>query len=876
MQKFHERDDARRILAWTETGVVFNQLIHELQKERGLSSGLITSRGERFGDRLIAQRQLTDRAIVQLSATIKNISTANLLSTPVEKLLPDPGQFSALRSTISELRLSRDAAVDRYTEHIDRLFEQLLDGMSIGRVGWIYRQQMAFVFFLQAKEMAGQERALITAMLAATDFSPMRMTAFERIRSTEDARLEKFLQLSEKSVQASYRKMISETDVNEANRIRRLVVAIGSSQRLPSMTLPSPETWFGLSSQRIEAMNGFEELLSRELLTSARILEQNAHQDLLVNAMTVLISFVLAIILIMQILQGKASVEKNLDLAAAVFTNSTESIVITDAQSNIVEVNLGFTRITGYTREEVIGQHARMLKSGRHEPEYYEKMWAQLRQNGTWEGEIWNRRKNGSVYPALLSIVAVKNAKGVAEHFIAMTIDLAKHKETEAMLDQLRTFDPLTGLPNRDAWMSALDLAINSAASNRRSFAIVEIGLDRFKLINDSISHVVGDQVLVDIANRLKLCLNRHDMLARLGGDRLSLMMPDVTDAQTAGERCDELLAAFAKPVSIGEHVLHLSASIGVAFYPVDGSDSQTLRKNVESAMYGAKDEGRGSYRFYSAEMNALGAQMLMLESMLRGALEKNELTVFYQPQIIAADGRLAGVEALLRWKSPELGMVSPIQFIPIAEETGLIVPIGEWVLRESCRQAKLWHDTLGIDLPVAVNISARQFNNRNLAALVKEVLESTGLPSRLLELEITEGVLINDPAECNVILNSFRALGVRIALDDFGTGFSSLAYLKNFPINCLKIDRAFVKDLPESKDDKAISCAVIALGKNLGMHVLAEGVETQAQADFLAAEGCDIFQGFFFGKPMPAAELTEKISSGHYRTLGQNPVTQG
>jgi diguanylate cyclase (GGDEF)-like protein/PAS domain S-box-containing protein len=592
--------------------------------------------------------------------------------------------------------------------------------------------------------------------------------------------------------------------------------------------------------------------------------------------MTVLISFVLAIILIMQILQGKASVEKNLDLAAAVFTNSTESIVITDAQSNIVEVNLGFTRITGYTREEVIGQHARMLKSGRHEPEYYEKMWAQLRQNGTWEGEIWNRRKNGSVYPALLSIVAVKNAKGVAEHFIAMTIDLAKHKETEAMLDQLRTFDPLTGLPNRDAWMSALDLAINSAASNRRSFAIVEIGLDRFKLINDSISHVVGDQVLVDIANRLKLCLNRHDMLARLGGDRLSLMMPDVTDAQTAGERCDELLAAFAKPVSIGEHVLHLSASIGVAFYPVDGSDSQTLRKNVESAMYGAKDEGRGSYRFYSAEMNALGAQMLMLESMLRGALEKNELTVFYQPQIIAADGRLAGVEALLRWKSPELGMVSPIQFIPIAEETGLIVPIGEWVLRESCRQAKLWHDTLGIDLPVAVNISARQFNNRNLAALVKEVLESTGLPSRLLELEITEGVLINDPAECNVILNSFRALGVRIALDDFGTGFSSLAYLKNFPINCLKIDRAFVKDLPESKDDKAISCAVIALGKNLGMHVLAEGVETQAQADFLAAEGCDIFQGFFFGKPMPAAELTEKISSGHYRTLGQNPVTQG
>ena len=866
MQKFQERDDARLIVGWTETSIVLNQLVHELQKERGLSSGLITSRGERFVDKLTDQREQTNQAIEQLVAAAKNDAAAGVISKAIAQIIPEREKLDNMRAGISELRISRDAAVDRYTEYIDRIFDQLLSAMSTGRVGWIYRQQMAFIFFLQAKEMAGQERALLTAILSANDFSAMRMAAFQRIRSVEEARIEKFLQLSDLPVHEGYQKIISLPSEREANRIRQMVISVGASQRAPQFALPTPEAWFMLSTKKIDEMNRFESVLSKQLLSSAHALEDTAQHELIANALTILVSFILALILLYQIWRSKESVEKNLHLAAAVFKNSVESIVITDANAHIVEVNRAFTQISGYQREEVIGQHTRMLKSGRHNPGFYEKLWEQLLRTGSWEGEIWNRRKDGSIYPALLSIAEVKNQKGKTENFIAMTVDLGKHKETEALLDELRTFDPLTGLPNHNAWISALDLAIADARTNKRSFAILEIGLDRFKLINDSLSHTVGDQVLVEAANRLKICLSRHDTLARPGGDRISILLPDAADAQKASAVCEQLLAAFAQPIKISEHTLHVSGSIGVAFYPGDGDDSKTLRRNVESAMYGAKAEGRGGYRFYSADMNAHGAQMLALERMLRQALEQNELTIVYQPQVLAVDGRLAGVEALLRWNSPELGMISPVQFIPIAEETGLIVPIGEWVIRQSCIQAKAWKDVLGVDLPVAVNLSARQFRNKDLGATVKSILESTPLPSTLLELEITEGLLMNDPAGSKIILEEFRALGVRIALDDFGTGYSSLAYLKNFPIDCLKIDRAFVKDLPENKDDRAISRAIIAMGKNLGMDVLAEGVETQAQAEFLAAEGCHVFQGYFYGKPMSANELSEKIQSGQYR----------
>ncbi len=864
VEKTQERDNARTIRMWTENSVALSRLAHELQRERGMSSGLIASHGSQFAAALQTQHALTDRALERVRDAKRDLPPeAHPQAAGLELILGDLAQLPRLRAAIIDLRISRDAAVDRYNELIAPLFNHLLATMSVGRTGWIYRQQMAFVFFLQAKEMAGQERALLTAMLSSNDFSAARMSAFHRIKAVELARQEKFMQLADEEQRAGYRRILAQPHAGAAERIRRWVIAVGASGEKPVALAFSAAQWFDLSSRKIDALGHFENTLHTRLLHSAQALEARAQAELQVNALAVVVSFLLAAVLLWQVWRGKDFAEKNLHLAAAVFDNSVESILIADTDSNLVEVNRAFTRITGYTREEALGQNPRLFKSGRHDQRFYQAMWAAILKDGSWEGEIWNRRKDGEIYPALLSIVAVKGNKGETTHYIAMIVDLSKHKETEALLEQLRTFDALTGLPNRDAWHSVVDQAVVSAKRNTGGFALLDIGLDRFKVINESLGHASGDKVLVAVAEKIKLALRRHDVAVRAGGDRFAILLPDMTDARDIGTFCERLLAAFAQPVAVEGSPLHLSLSVGVALYPGDGEDTRALLRNAETALYRAKDEGRGGYKFYSAEMNAASARLLALEQMMGEALERGEFRVVYQPQVRAADGRMIGVEALLRWHNPELGMISPVQFIPIAEATGLIVPIGEWVLRESCRQARRWRELFGADVPVAVNLSARQFRSENLLATVQHALNDAILLPSLLELEITEGLLMHDPAGASAILDDLRHMGVKVALDDFGTGYSSLAYLKNFSLDRLKLDRAFVKDLPYDESDKAIARAVIALGHNLGMEVLAEGVETQEQGDFLAAAGCDVFQGYFYGRPLDAGQIEENLRTG-------------
>jgi diguanylate cyclase (GGDEF)-like protein/PAS domain S-box-containing protein len=863
-EKYADRKGARMIHAWTVTSLSINSVVHELQKERGLSSGLISSRGRYFDVVLAQQRKQTDAAIEALYATLaRPAEDAETLAESLRQMLSAFDQLAELRQRVSTLSISRDVAVDRYSALIDALFDPQLVTMSIGRVGWIYRQQMAYIFFLQAKEMAGQERALLTAMLSAEDFSPMRMMAYYRIKAVEAARLEKFLQLADAEVVGGYQDIENQPYVQEAEKIRRRVAAVGASGRVPDSQMPNPGIWFDLSTRRIDAMSEHEKRLGDRLLASASTLERQAHRVLWANGMVVLVSLLLAAGLLIQILRGKAHAEKSLHLAQAVFDNSVESIVIADPNANIIEVNAAFSRITGYARDEVLGRNPRILKSGRHDPAFYAAMWMKIGATGSWEGEIWNRRKNGDIYPALLSIVAVNNEKGELANFIAMTVDLSKYKETEALLEQLRTFDPLTGMPNRDAWHSAVDQAVVNARRSGGRFTVLDIGLDRFKLINESLGHTVGDAVLVAAAENIKHLQRRHDIAARPGGDRFSILLTDLDQTQAIGTFCERILAAFALPVEAQGQLLSVSVSIGVALYPSDGDDTRTLLKNAETALYGAKEEGRACYAFYTKAMNAAGAELLTLERMLRQALANGEFSVVYQPQVRAGTTQLIGVESLLRWKNPVLGNVSPVQFIPIAEATGLIVPIGEWVLRESIRQASRWREALRADIPVAVNLSARQFRREDLMVTVQLALDEHALPAHLLELEITEGLLMSDPAGAAVIMDGLRWMGIKIALDDFGTGYSSLAYLKNFPLDRLKLDRAFVKDLPDNESDKAIARAVIALGRNLGLQTLAEGVETAAQADFLAEAGCDVFQGYFFGKPMSPVDLDAAIESG-------------
>jgi diguanylate cyclase (GGDEF)-like protein/PAS domain S-box-containing protein len=854
---------ARTVYRWAEISAGNSFLLHELQMERGLSSGYIASDGRFFADDLVRQVRMTDRALTAVERTL--LDDKNLRSYVAARhtfALNDLQQIMNLRQRVNGLALSREATVDRYSAMIDMLFD-VMSSTLVTDDGTL-RSQMAFMAFLQAKEMAGQERALLTAILSSRDFGSFsRTAAFHRIRAIEDQAVKRFLQFAEEDAKAGFEAILAQPFVREGDAIRRRVVAAGHSAVATADNLPSAERWFQVSSQKIDAMKDLEEVISRSVKHSAGDLQDHAGVGLTISTLSALASFLLGGMLLSQFRRGRKVAEKDRNLAATVFGNSVEAIAITDAQSSIVDVNRAFTRITGYAREEVLGQHARILKSGENDDGFYAGMWTKLLQSGSWEGEVSNLRKNGETYPALLSIVAVKDTQGETTNYIAMIVDISKRKKAEGQLEQLRTFDSLTGLLSRGAWVSAMERAVANSRASQQKFALLEIGLDRFKLINDSLSHAVGDKVLTEAAERIRKVLRRQDAAARLGGDRFSIVLEDIHSRHNVDAICEKLLAAFVAPIIVDQHALHVSISIGAALHPDDGTDAGTLQRNAEAAMYCTKTECRGGYRFYSAGMNAEGAQLLTLERMLRLALERQEFTLHYQPQVDARDGRLIGVEALLRWNSSELGAISPVQFIPIAEETGLILPIGIWVMRQACRDAQRWRRQLGQDLPVAVNLSARQFRSQELLVTVQTVLDETGLPSHLLELEITEGLLIVDPEGAATVLAGLRDMGIRTALDDFGTGYSSLAYLKTFPLDRLKIDRAFVRGLPDDKNDQAISRAIVALGHSLNMEVLAEGVETPEQGIFLAAAGCQLFQGNFYGEPMSADHLMAHIRCG-------------
>jgi diguanylate cyclase (GGDEF)-like protein/PAS domain S-box-containing protein len=862
-QSLIARERAAQVRVWTGSTVEVSGALHQLQRERGLTSGFLASGGANFHSALQSQRSNTDATLDHALRILaqQGIELADWSLDP--QIIKQA--MAETRVEVSAQHLSRDVAVDRYNQIIERLFALMLSRAD--SAAGLLRPQLAFIAFLQAKEMAGQERALLTAILSSGDFGHFsRVANFHRIRAIESVRIDQFLQLTEPEARAGYQAIEMLSFSAEAESIRRRVVAAGHSGLQPEVRLPNAERWFEVATQRIDAMKSLEDMLSLTIRREAAQQEERANQALWSNGLTVLVSFLIAALLLWQARRGSDFTESSLRLAGKVFSNSVEAIVIADPDSNILEINQAFARITGYSRDEVVGRHIRLLKSGRHDQPFYAAMWKRIERDGSWEGEIWNRRKNGDIYPALLSIVAVRDMRGELTNYIAMTVELSQHKKTEALLEQLRTFDALTGLLSRDAWLSAMDRATANARGTSRRFAVLEIGLDRFKMINDSLSHAVGDQVLVEAAERVRSQLQRHDTAARPSGDRFSILLEDIESAQNAGIICEKLLAAFLLPFNIDGHALHVSASIGVAIYPGDGESPGVLQSNAETAMYRAKEDGRATYHFYSADMNLEGVRLLALETLLRQALAKSEFSLVYQPQVNVADGYLVGVEALLRWNNPELGSVSPIQFIPMAEETGLIVPIGDWVLHTACIQARHWLDAYGVTIPVAVNLAARQFRKQDLLARIQETLDATGLPSSALELEITEGSLISDPAGAVDVLRGLRAMGVRTAIDDFGTGYSSLAYLKTFPLDRLKIDRAFVRDLPDNISDMAIARAVVALGRNLNMEVLAEGVETKAQSDFLAEIGCHVIQGYYYGKPMTPEQLQEKIEDGQLR----------
>jgi diguanylate cyclase (GGDEF)-like protein/PAS domain S-box-containing protein len=549
-------------------------------------------------------------------------------------------------------------------------------------------------------------------------------------------------------------------------------------------------------------------------------------------------------------------------LSATVFDNSSDAIMVSDSHNRIISVNAAFYDITGYTREEVLGHDPKMLSAGCQSHEFYMEMWNSLKECGKWSGEIWNRRKGGEIYPEWLSISTVKNSQDEITHYVAIFSDITERKQAEERVRHLAHYDALTDLPNRTLFQDRLQQALIQAQRENNQVAVMFIDLDRFKVINDTLGHNIGDLLLQAVAQRLTNCIRQGDTVCRQGGDEFVILLPKINHAEDAALVAQKILESVAKPYYLDKHELHISSSIGISFYPNDGVTAEALMKNADVAMYRAKELGRNNYQFYMADMNARSFERLALETSLRRAIEHHELELYYQPLVESGNGKVIGMEALARWNHPDLGLVHPAQFIPLAEETGMIIAIGEWVLRSACTQAQAWHKEGYAPLRVSVNLSARQFRQVDFVGSVRKILFETNFDPRYLELEVTESMLMHNIEENIATLNELKSMGISIAVDDFGTGYSSLNYLKRLPIDTLKIDRSFVGDVTANHDDAAIVDAIISLAQSLTLRVIAEGVESLEQQAFLEAHSCDEMQGYLFSHPLPAAQFIELLKN--------------
>lgn len=544
--------------------------------------------------------------------------------------------------------------------------------------------------------------------------------------------------------------------------------------------------------------------------------------------------------------------QERLNLAANVIASSNEAILITDASAKIVDVNEAFSRVTGFSKDEVMGENPRFMNSGWHDKKFWEDVWKIVAAESHWRGEIWDRRKNGEIYPKILSISSIFNEKGEVTNYIGIFSDITREKLTEQRLERLAHYDPLTGLPNRVLFRDRLKQAISTARRSGAKVAILFLDLDGFKMINDTLGHPAGDQLLVAVGRRLSESMLKSDTVARLGGDEFTLMMVEFEDIPEVSRLAQKVLGICRRPFSVSGRKVFITASIGLALYPNDGTDVDRLLQHADTAMYSAKRRGKNRFQYFSQDMNAKAVQRLNLETALREALNQDEFQVYYQPRVDIASDTLVGCEALVRWKHPHLGMVPPNEFIPVAEAAGMIEKIGEWVLIQACRQIKDWISETNKGLVVSVNLSSHQIRGQETVDRIGGILKEIGLPSSCLELEVTESALMRDIEEGVRTLTSLRSLGIPLSLDDFGTGYSSLSYLKRFPVQKLKIDRSFIKDVTVDPDDESIVKTIIAIGHSLRMKVVAEGVETKEQTDFLRENGCDEVQGFYFGRPLP------------------------
>lgn len=575
-------------------------------------------------------------------------------------------------------------------------------------------------------------------------------------------------------------------------------------------------------------------------------------------------------ILLALVIDKRKQSDARLHLQDAALKAAANAIVITDIDGVIEWTNPAFTTLTGFSLAETLGKRPKdLVKSGLQSQEFYEEMWQTLLAGGVWHGELHNRKKSGDLYWCLETISPIKDEKGHISNFILVTEDISELKHAESTIEHLAYFDLLTNLPNRRLFRDRLEQAVIGTRRDGDMLAVMHLNLDRFKLVNDTLGHEAGDQLLKTIAELLANSLREGDAIARLSGDEFMVVAQHLAHSEDAVRVAEKIVEALQPPFVLHEHEFFISTSIGISIFPTDTDDIDTLFKNADIALHQAKDAGRNNFRFFSADMNVATLDLLELETELRHALQRNEFILHYQPQIDIASSKTVGVEALIRWMHPERGLVPPFEFIPLAEETGLILPLSEWVLKAACTQMREWQDAGLPAVRVAVNLSARHFRQPGLVATVARILQETRLEPKYLELEITEGTIMLNVERTITVLHELKALGVELSVADFGTGYSSLSYLKRFPVNTLKIDRSFVNDVTTDPEDASLAKAIIAMAHSLHLRVIAEGVETEGQLAFLTKNSCDEIQGYFFSRPLPANECAKFLQQSRLPQAG-------
>ena len=562
----------------------------------------------------------------------------------------------------------------------------------------------------------------------------------------------------------------------------------------------------------------------------------------------------------MRLIDTSRNLEAQRHLMASVYDSLHAAVMITAENGNVIATNPAFTKITGYSHDEVAGHNPRMLSSGRHDREFYQTMWRNIAEHGFWQGEIWNRRKSGEIYPEWLSITRARDENSGVLHYVAIFSDITDQKAAQRKIEYMAHYDQLTGLPNRLLLQDRFERAAAYADGEGNSVALLFIDLDNFKYINDVFGHIMGDRVLRTVAQRLRDWLHVTDILSRHGGDEFVVVMSGIKDVSTVARAAENIVRLLREPLEIAGQVFHVGGSVGITLYPTDARDFDSLLRQADMAMYQAKAAGRDAYYFYTEAMNHASRDRLELDRRLRQGLEDGEFLLHFQPLVELSSRRITGVETLLRWSSQGM-MISPAQFIPAAEESGLIIPLGEWVLRQACERVQAWRTAGDADLVVAVNLSTAQLRRGDIVATVRDVLATSGLPAASLELELTESMLIQDTDRMLEIVRELKALGVRLSLDDFGTGYSNMSYLQRLQVDKLKIDQSFVKNMTTSSEAAAIVRALIEMGRSLNLAITAEGIETEGQAGMLQGLSCHYGQGYLFCRPVPEPELLKLVA---------------